>query len=244
MYCTTVSIYFVLLILHAHTSQTWHIRAPRGVLTEKVERQAPAASGGPSPPFKTLTITPDKATVLNSCAYTVYIKSVPGGLQGDCPDGGPLATIKSGATWSEKASRCGNGNTALKVYGKNPEEYGYDQQTNPVMQFEYGKTDNTMWYDLSFINCKDTPVESTSNDPGLHSCVGWKEGVQLGAGGGCRIAKCAPRGKCCKTSYCDPLGTAARVETGNEPTLGCTPSEAGMAFDDMGLTAELCAGNL
>jgi hypothetical protein len=188
--------------------------------------------------FKSLTTTPSKATILNSCPYAIFILSVPG--QNCGPQTGPSA-IPPHSTWSETVLDCPlSGNTAVKIYKADPSTTHSTQDENPPLQFEYGKKAKLMWYDISFIDCEK---RLGGNKGGLDftNCATFEGGMQFGPGVGCVTVKCEAGGDCCKSAYCDPYGEAARKASGNEPTAGCTPEVAGTTWEAFGTSGEVCA---
>jgi hypothetical protein len=212
---------------HGHSSD---VRA-----TIHARNSAPDSDEGPD-----RFLFDNAATILNSCSYTVYVRSTPGP---GCPpsDAGGSRT-NPGTIWHEKAADCGGGNTSLKIYKEDMPQ----SDENEPLQIEYGKRDGKMWYNLSYINC----VRNNGTD--LSGCVGWDGGIQMKSNGACPTITCEAKGQCCVTGYCDPYGLQAKGPDGlgklnTQPVAACTAEDAGVghfttSFEQLGVAIELCAG--
>jgi hypothetical protein len=183
--------------------------------------------------FHKLTTTPNHGSIKNSCNYEVYVDSL------GCGNGARHALIPAGQTWSEPLRSCpaAQGTVVYKVSKA-------DSPSKPV-QFEVGLSiepgmENSVWYDISFLDCM------RPNTTDLSACPGWEGGVQCVPGKqGCQVFVCGPGEYCDGSTYTVPefgIITSGdfrndnwRVKAGS-PVTSCQTKQEGVAF-------ELCAAN-
>jgi hypothetical protein len=157
---------------------------------------APAATYNPLPDaaifsstvpsnFMPLQGQDNKAVILNSCDYDLYLNSV------GCHIEIKNVLIAAGETYTEAIRDCTDAGVAMKVTSKN--------HTKPVM-IEYGadKEKKRLFYDLSFLDCM---IKDTTD---LSGCAGWTEGHQCSGGNGSTVFACQPNEYCDQTSYTVP----------------------------------------
>ncbi|KAJ4356642.1 uncharacterized protein N0V89_004678 [Didymosphaeria variabile] len=183
--------------------------------------------------FHKLTTTPNQGSIKNSCDYEVYVDSM------GCGKGAQHQLIPAGQTWSEPLRSCPpeEGTVVYKVTKA-------DEPAKPV-QFEVGLSvnpgqENSVWYDISFLDCMQP------NTTDLSACPGWEGGVQCIPGKqGCQVFVCGPGEYCDGSTYTVPeFGIIVagqyknddwRVKAGS-PVCSCDTRQEGIAF-------ELCAAN-
>ncbi|KAL1606350.1 hypothetical protein SLS60_003752 [Paraconiothyrium brasiliense] len=181
--------------------------------------------------FHRLTTTPNQGSIKNSCKYEVYVDSM------GCGKGAQHQLIPAGQTWSEPLRSCPpeEGTVVYKVTKA-------DEPAKPV-QFEVGLSvnpgqENSVWYDISFLDCM---VPNTTD---LSACPGWEGGVQCVPGKqGCQVFVCGPGEYCDGSTYTVPeFGIIVAGEFKNDdwrvkagsPVTACDTRQEGIAF-------ELCA---
>ncbi|KAJ4290563.1 hypothetical protein N0V90_010780 [Kalmusia sp. IMI 367209] len=184
--------------------------APKPNWTATSATSAPASTSSSSPSSG----KGGQVFLKNSCSYEVTVDAIPGP---GCSSGGS-GTVSAGSTWTDTLADCSNGNTALKVYGNGSEK---------PMQFEYGLVGDTVWYDMSFIDC----LTSTSD---FSQCAG--SSWSMGSVGSCPTYACKGGSECCTQGYCDP--DASVIDP--DPNAGCGAPQ-GYSTSDVGITIELCA---
>ncbi|KAF2438608.1 hypothetical protein P171DRAFT_371973 [Karstenula rhodostoma CBS 690.94] len=181
--------------------------------------------------FHELTPTPNHGSIKNSCNYEVYVDSI------GCGKGAKQQLIPAGQTWSEPLRSCPaeQGTVVYKVSKA-------DAPSKPV-QFEVGLSiepgmENSVWYDISFLDCM------RPNTTDLSGCPGWEGGVQCVPGKqGCQVFVCGAGEYCDGSTYTVPeFGIIVsgkyrnddwRVKAGS-PVTSCATRQEGIAF-------ELCA---
>lgn len=181
--------------------------------------------------FHKITTTPDHGSIKNSCNYEVYVDSL------GCGKGAQHQLIPAGQTWSEPLRSCpaDQGTVVYKVTKA-------DAPSKPV-QFEVGLSiepgmENSVWYDISFLDCM------RPNTTDLSACPGWEGGVQCVPGKqGCQVFVCGAGEYCDGSTYTVPeFGIIVsgqykndewRVKAGS-PVTACDTKQEGIAF-------ELCA---
>ncbi|KAF2251947.1 hypothetical protein BU26DRAFT_590279 [Trematosphaeria pertusa] len=183
--------------------------------------QAPSAL-----PDAALPITAGQVTLKNSCPYPVTLEQVP--AEGYEPISG--ASLSPKATWNQTLAPCVYGNTALKVYRLDaPTSSG-----SKPMQFEYGRKQAKVWYNMSFVDCA---VGTPAGGINMSSCAGQDGGLKIGSMRGCRIFMCEPGDVCCSEGYCDSNATTTKVS----PNAGCGPDQGYSDPEQLGVAIELCA---
>ncbi|KAF1971072.1 hypothetical protein BU23DRAFT_556349 [Bimuria novae-zelandiae CBS 107.79] len=180
--------------------------------------------------FHKITTIPNHGSIKNSCNYEVYVSSF------GCGGGAQHELIPAGQTWSEPLRSCpaAQGTLVYKVTKA-------DEPSKPV-QFEVGLTpdeqragqENSVWYDISFLDCM---VENSTD---LSACPGWEGGVQCVPGKqGCQVFVCGAGEYCDGSAYTtkefglDAQNEAWRKKAG-APVSSCETRQEGIAF-------ELCA---
>ncbi|KAL5397296.1 hypothetical protein PMIN02_002389 [Paraphaeosphaeria minitans] len=181
--------------------------------------------------FHKLTTTPNHGSIKNSCNYEVYVDSM------GCGKGAQHQLIPAGHTWTEPLRSCpaAQGTVVYKVTKA-------DAPSKPI-QFEVGLSiepgmENSVWYDISFLDCM------RPNTTDLSACPGWEGGVQCVPGKqGCQVFVCGAGEYCDGSTYTVPefgiIVSGAyknddwRVKAGS-PVTSCDTRQEGVAF-------ELCA---
>jgi hypothetical protein len=183
--------------------------------------------------FHRLTTTPNHGSIKNSCHYEVNVDSL------GCGKGAQHELIPAGQTWSEPLRSCPaeQGTVVYKVSKA-------DSPSKPV-QFEVGLSmepgmEDSVWYDISFLDCM------RPNTTDLSACPGWEGGVQCIPGKqGCQVFVCGPGEYCDGSTYTVPeFGIITSGEFRNDdwrvkvgsPVTACNTRQEGVAF-------ELCAAN-
>ncbi|KAL5381137.1 hypothetical protein DPSP01_007391 [Paraphaeosphaeria sporulosa] len=181
--------------------------------------------------FHQLTTTANHGSIKNSCNYEVYVDSM------GCGKGAQHQIIPAGQTWSEPLRSCPaeQGTVVYKVTKA-------DAPAKPI-QFEVGLSiepgmENSVWYDISFLDCM------RPNTTDLSGCPGWEGGVQCVPGKqGCQVFVCGAGEYCDGSTYTVPeFGIIVSGEYKNDdwrvkagsPVTSCATRQEGIAF-------ELCA---
>ncbi|PVI07902.1 hypothetical protein DM02DRAFT_723235 [Periconia macrospinosa] len=121
------------------------------------------------------------AILQNNCAYPVHVL---GGYSGQ------VTTVQAGGKYTEVIK----GGPSIKITKDKSKGFG-----KGITQFEY-KIDNTLWYDISFIDCNENRA----------NCPGWSGGVSISATGGtCSKGVCPPGAHCPDQAYFIPTDNKA-----------------------------------
>lgn len=171
-------------------------------------------------PYQTLIPTANKASVVNSCDYPVFIWSA-GNKSCDGADT-QRYRIESNSTYTEDLRSCKEGGISLKL--------SKTESAAEPMQFEYTvwpNDKNTVSYDISYLDC----MKNKKAEKDTSGCAGHDGGIQAVGGGDCK------KYYCLAGEWCDQMAYVVE-EFGYLPN-----APVGACKVDQGIAFELCAEN-
>jgi hypothetical protein len=188
----------------------------------------PKLPKGPNNPFAALVAEPNKAIILNSCDYDVYISSM--GDQSCGPDTTANSRLlPANSTYREPIRTCYKSGVSLKV--------ARTKHLTRPMQFEYAVWDDkkTVSYDISYLDCMVVGLSDGRSDGSgskdFSGCVGHEKGIQAAAGQYCPVFQCLAGVECAQHAY-------------TVPEFGYLPGAPVGAYDvEKGIAFEVCAEN-